>query len=277
MVSPPSQSTIHPTSDSLRAKHHRNEAAPRTLLLAPPSISAHPESLSQVTAAYDRNATDIQMLDRLAIGLVALPSSTYDIVLLLTDVDGSREESGRLLNRGVMERIVTAMLPGGRLMSQDGTFGRNAGPEQTEAILSGLVADDGEEWNDQTEVAAVRANCVTTSGKQEESECCCWYLPNNIEAVNIAKRKSEDISNGHGNGAQTNVRGPLQTTPAGVGFIDTTDDFDGGYDDGYGYESDDMDIPSNEELARAEKIDPDSLLTEEDRRKPLIIRKCYGP
>ena len=34
-----------------------------------------------------------------------------------------------------------------------------------------------------------------------------------------------------------------------------------------------MEIPSNEELERAERIDPDSLLTEEDRMKPLNIRK----
>ena len=38
----------------------------RTLLLAPPSVSAHPETLARVAEAYDRNATDIQMLDRLA-------------------------------------------------------------------------------------------------------------------------------------------------------------------------------------------------------------------
>jgi hypothetical protein len=64
----------------------------------------------------------------------------------------------------------------------------------------------------------------------------------------------------------------VKTTPAGVGFIDTTDDFDMDYDD-----DDEMEIPSNEELERAEKIDPDSLLTEDDRLKPLNIRKCISP
>jgi hypothetical protein len=37
-------------------------------------------------------------------------------------------------------------------------------------------------------------------------------------------------------------------------------------------EDEDMEIPSNEELERAERIDPNSLLTEEDRMKPLNIR-----
>jgi hypothetical protein len=38
-----------------------------------------------------------------------------------------------------------------------------------------------------------------------------------------------------------------------------------------------MGIPSNAELARAERIDPDSLLTEEDRMKPLNIRTSLPP
>jgi hypothetical protein len=42
-------------------------------------------------------------------------------------------------------------------------------------------------------------------------------------------------------------------------------------------EDEDIEIPSNAELARAERIDPDSLLTEEDRMKPLNIRTSFRP
>ena len=52
----------------------------RSLLLSPPSLSSHPEKLDNVVAAHDRNATDIQMLDRLSLSLVSLPEANgpYD-------------------------------------------------------------------------------------------------------------------------------------------------------------------------------------------------------
>jgi hypothetical protein len=55
-----------------------------------------------------------------------------------------------------------------------------------------------------------------------------------------------------------------------VGFVELGDEFGMDYD-----EDEDMEIPSNEELERAERIDPDSLLTEGDRMKPLNIRTSY--
>lgn len=59
--------------------------------------------------------------------------------------------------------------------------------------------------------------------------------------------------------------------PTGVGFVDFSDDIGDTYDD----DDDDMDyIPSREELLAGDQIDPDTLLTEEDRQKPIIIRKC---
>lgn len=239
----------------------------RTLLLAPPSVSAHPEALTKVAEAYDRNATDIQMLDRLSMGLVALPTATYDVVLLLTDVDGSTRESSQLLKREVMERIVASMKAGGRLKAQNGSFGGTPGAEQTEAILAGLVKGEGDGMIKPNSTAT---QTVSLSFGKKKADAAA-VPANSIEAVNTAKRKSEDISGstwGNGNGQ-------IKSTPAGVGFIDSNDDFDGIFDDGSGYESDEMEIPSNEELERAEKIDPDTLLTEEDRQKPLIIRELH--
>jgi hypothetical protein len=246
----------------------------RTLLLAPPSVSAHPETLTRVAEAYDRNATDIQMLDRLALGLVALPTATYDVVLLLTDVDGSRRESSRLLSREVMERIVPSIKIGGRLKAQDGSFGGPSSAEQTEAILAGLVKGVDGDGMVKPDAAGQGQTVQLSFGKKKANAAA--VPANGIEAVNTAKRKNEEVDGVTGNGtlAQTNGR-TVRATPAGVGFIDSNDDFDGGFDDGSGYESEEIELPSQEELETAERIDPDSLLTEEDRMKPLDIRKYH--
>ena len=114
----------------------------RTLLLAPPSIAAHPELLNRVVEAHDRSHTDIQMLDRLALGLVSLPASTYDVILLLTDADGSRRESQNLVDRAIMTKLYEALKGNGRLRSQDGVLGRVDGVEKTEGILAGLMVDE---------------------------------------------------------------------------------------------------------------------------------------
>lgn len=243
----------------------------RTLLLAPPSLSAHPEALAKIAEAYDRNATDIQMLDRLAMGLVALPEATYDVVLLLTDVDGSRQWSSYMSDRGIVGRIVQSMKAYGRLKSQDGSFGTIAGPEQNEAILAGLVQDkDGMMKPD----SAADTQTVKLSFGRKKANAAAVPL-NKLEAEHTAKRKSDDISVGNGRLAGVNGNGVVKVTPAGVGFVDSNDDFDGGFDDGSAFhdEDEDIDIPSQEELDRAEKIDPETLLTEEDRQRPIIIRK----
>jgi len=97
----------------------------RTLLLAPPSIASHEEKLRNVLSTHDRAFTDLQMLDRLAAGLVTLPASTYDLVLVLTDADGTRHQSTQLLSRNVFSKMVQALKAGGKLQAQDGTFGQD--------------------------------------------------------------------------------------------------------------------------------------------------------
>lgn len=242
--------TIDTTSDfdmptSIPAKTTTTQ---RTLLLAPPSLSAHPEALTNVLAAHDRNATDIQMLDRLALGLVALPAETYDVVMLLTDVDGARSQK---LDRVVIERLVASLKAEGKLGAQNGVLD---GLEITEGVLSGLVADGSGAL---VKPKAVAEQTVKLSFGRKKANAAA-VPANNVEAVNTAKRKSVDIS----------TNGPVKSTPAGVGFVELGDEFGMDYD-----EDEDMEIPSNEELERAERIDPDSLLTEEDRMKPLNIRE----
>jgi prolyl-tRNA synthetase len=230
----------------------------RTLLLAPPSLAAHPEALNTILEAHDRTATDIQMLDRLALGLVSLPADTYDLVMLLSDADGNR---GVVLERSVVERVVPALKTEGRLCARQGSL---RGEEVTEGVLAGLV---GEADGLKKPQAAAAQTVKLSFGKkkqqqqqQQQTKADAAAVPaNKTEAVNVAKRKSVDIS--------TSGSGVVKSTPAGVGFVELGDEFGNDYD-----EDEDMEIPSNEELARAEKIDPDSLLSEADRQKPLNIR-----
>lgn len=229
------------------------KAAQRTLLVAPPSVSAHPEALNNIFEAHDRNVTDIQMLDRLALGLVALPPATYDVVLLLTDVDGSRSESSQLLDRNVMGKLVQALKSGGRFKSQDGSFGSTPGTERTEAILAGLMSDGGEGMAKPAEAATVKLSF----GKKKANAAAVPL--NDFEAANKAAvpqgEKRKIVAAG---------------APAGVGFdngVDFSDDLDMDYDE------DDMYIPSKAELMGGDTIDPDTLLTEEDRQKPINIRE----
>ncbi|KAF2759813.1 DUF689-domain-containing protein [Pseudovirgaria hyperparasitica] len=206
----------------------------RTLLLAPPSISSHPETLNRIFADYNRNVTDLQMLDRLAMGLVSLPDSTYDVVLLLTDADGTRAESQKLLHRHLMEKIVATMKPGACLKSQDGSFGASNTAEHTEAILSGLVRqdNDGMVKPDTSSSASVPLRF----GKKKTNGTPVTAISEAVPVTSNVKRKVDEVAN-----------------PSGVGFVDFSDDLDlmiAGEDD------DDL-------------VDEDDLLTEADKARPV--------
>ncbi|KAK6439450.1 electron carrier [Oleoguttula sp. CCFEE 5521] len=239
-----------------------NAAPQRTLLLAPPSVAAHPEALNRILEAHDRKATDIQMLDRLALGLVALPEATYDLVLLLTNVDGKVQGEAQL-DREAVSKLVRSLREGGVLKPQSGAL---EAQDRTELILGGLVESEG---GAMMKVKPAGEQTVKLSFGGRRKADAAAVPANAAEAASTAKRKSEGISGEHASG-----NGVMKATPAGVGFIDTSDDLDMDYDED---EDDDMEIPSNEELERAEKIDPDSLLTEEDRRKPLVIPDACKP
>ena len=208
-------------------------AMARTLLLAGPSIAAHPEVLDKVYEIHHRSSADLQMLDRLAAGLVQLPASTYDVVLLLTDADGTTRESHKLLGRDVMQKLVGALKAGGLLKSQDGVFGSTGGPEKTEAILAGLV--DGPDG---------------------------MVKPEQVESVSIPLKLRKKANNTNGDGAvPLNGNGKREQAPSvqplGVGFVDFSDDLDAEIITG---EDDDL-------------IDEDDLITEADMARPIIQRK----
>ncbi|KAG9237541.1 Fe-S cluster assembly protein dre2 [Amylocarpus encephaloides] len=215
----------------------------RTLLLAPPSIASHEERLRNVLASHDRSVTDLQMLDRLSAGLVTLPDSTYDLVLILTDADGTRTESSQLLGRDVFGRMTNALKVGGKLQAQDGTFGQHVeGEEHREGILAGLVLEgDG----------MVKPDFTT-------SEAMPLKLRRTGKAVAVSNAgppvatAAIPLNNGGAVGA-----------PVGVGFIDFSDDFGDPMITG---EDDDGEI-----------IDEDTLLTEEDKNRPLAIPAECAP
>ncbi|KAF2198521.1 Fe-S cluster assembly protein DRE2 [Delitschia confertaspora ATCC 74209] len=214
--------------------------AQRTLLLAPPSISAHPEVLDKLYQTHDRSYVDLQMLDRIAAGLVNLPTSTYDVVLLLTETDGAQREIPQLLGRNVMNNVVQAMKAGGVLRSQDGIFGSVESAEKTEAILAGLIsADDGMQKPEQVESISIPLKF----GRKK--------------ANGDTKGATNGISNGDLNGAiplSNKRKSPEPNKPTGVGFVDFSDDLD------------DMMVTGEDD----DLIDEDDLITEEDMARPII-------
>ncbi|OAL48876.1 DUF689-domain-containing protein [Pyrenochaeta sp. DS3sAY3a] len=217
-------------------------AAPRTLIISPPSIAGKPELLDRVYEIHDRHATDLQMLDRIAAGLVNLPASTYDVVLLLTDADGTTRESHKLLERDVMNKVANSLRVGGLLKSQAGPF---SGSEKTEAILAGLTESAG--------------------GMMKPEQTESVSIP-----LKFGKKKANGVNGVNGtngtNGIKVNPDGsvplnlnrkrnkPEPVKPVGVGFVDFSDDFDDPIITG---EDDDL-------------IDEDDLITAEDMARPII-------
>lgn len=202
-------------------------SAPRTLLLAPPSISSHEEKLHGIWSSHDRQVTDLQMLDRLSLGLVSLASATYDLILVLADADGSRHESSRLLTREVLARIASALTAGGQLQAQEARFTSVYGEAQVrESILAGLVVENGH---------------VVKPRDSESSD-----------AVPLRLRRVDKSV-------------PVARMPAGVGLVDFGDDFGTPIITGEDEDEDD------------ELIDEDTLLTEDDLKRPVVVPPECAP
>ncbi|RSL64166.1 Fe-S cluster assembly protein DRE2 [Fusarium floridanum] len=226
----PATLMIDPSDDFVMPVSKSVSPPKRTLLLAPPTLASHSSALSSVLADYDRSVTDLQMLDRLSAGLVKLPPSTYDVVLILADASSMLGESLALMNRAVLGPVADALKPNGRLQSQDG----NSLEESTlskEAVLAGLVASRGgfEKPDYGDNEGAVTLKFGLKKKKNQPAPLADGSVPLNL------KKKNKPVE-------------VKPVVPAGVGFIDLSDDLD----------DDDL-------------IDEDTLMTEEDLLRPINI------
>lgn len=218
----------------------------RSLLLCPPSLSSRPEKLDNVLAAHDRNASDIQMLDRLSLSLVSLPEATYDMILILADADNTRTESKKLLNRNVLSRVVRSLKPGGRLKSQDGKFATGDAEERREAIFAGLLVE-GDDMVKPDHTATQSVPLRLGKKKSNGETATTSAIGTGAVSLNL-------------NGKRRNGP-PASMQPAGVGYVDFSDDLGTPEDD-----DDDDDL-----------IDEDTLLDEEDLKRPVVQRKSLIP
>lgn len=110
------------------------QGKPRTLLLAPPSVAGQEATLKDVFTTFDRSTSDLQMLDRLAVGAANLPEATYDLVVVLTETSGARRtEASQWLTRKVYDSLAASMKVGAMLEAQDGPL------PTAEPTLAGLV------------------------------------------------------------------------------------------------------------------------------------------
>ncbi|KEZ45208.1 Fe-S cluster assembly protein dre2 [Scedosporium apiospermum] len=180
----------------------------RTLLLAAPSLASNEASLRAAIAGHDRSTSDLHMLDRLSAGLVNLPASTYDLVLVLSD-DAS------LLDRGVLTRVHDALKAGGKVRARDGV--EIGGEAEKEFVLAGLVRSSGENGFEKPDYGSEAVVPLRLRRKKK---------PVVVEKVEEVKK-----------------------VPSGVGFVNL-DDLDGDDDD---------------------LIDEDTLLTDQDLKRPLNI------
>lgn len=225
----PSIVTIDPTDDTVSSSHEQ-----RTLLLAPPSLASHPTALTSVLSQYDRSVTDLQMLDRLSAGLVNLPALTYDLVLVLTDASSSLTEALLLLNRAVLGPVAESLKPKGRLQALDGSKLESAALAK-EAVLAGLVA--GASGYEKPDYGENEGTVTLKLGKKKKSDAG--------PAVGSA------TVNLNGGATKVDLKRPAPSAPAGVGFVDFSDDLD---------------------LDDDEIIDEDTLMTEDDLKRPINIR-----
>ncbi|KXH26989.1 anamorsin family protein [Colletotrichum salicis] len=233
----------------------------RTLLLAPPSIASHPNKLQSLLATHDRATTDLQMLDRLSARLVALPPATYDAVLVLTDADGSRVESTALLaaDRGaVLSAVAEALKPGASVKAQDGGNLANDPAVAREAVLAGLVSGGG----GFTKPDYGEDQVVSLSfGKKKTKQLGVFNgdgsvsLGSNGGAVSLNNGGAVSLN------SKPSTAPPVSAPPAGVGFVDFSDDLDLDMGDG-----DDDDL-----------IDEDTLLTDADLSRPINIPPECAP
>ncbi|KAK4166738.1 putative Anamorsin [Cladorrhinum sp. PSN259] len=217
------------------APTHATSSERRTLLLAPPSLTSRPDSesrLNSLFSVYQRALTDLQMLDRLAANLISLPAATYDLILVLTDPDGSRraEAAPLLSHREVWAKLVPALKAGGQLRSEDGSLGQGSSVEEKEAVLAGLVAGESGDGFVKPEYAEEEVVPLRFGLKKKTAPAADGSVPLNLSG---GAKKSAPAA------------------PSGVGFVDFSDDLD-------------LDAEDDDDI-----VDENTLLTEDDMYREI--------
>ena len=229
-------------------KSPQSISASRTLIVAPPSISSKQDVLEAVFENHDRSTTDLQMLDRLAANIITLPSERYDLVLLLSEPQGSAGEAAQFVTKDVMLQLVQSMRAGARIRRQNGTFG-TVTVERTEALLAGLLEDGtgGMVKPSFSDTSAVPLRLGSARKTKQDHD---GTKTNGSLAVTNANGKRDDLS------TVTMENGKVN----GVGFVDFSDDLES-----------ELITGEDDEL-----VDEDSLLTEADLARPVIQRKLLN-
>ncbi|EWC45771.1 hypothetical protein DRE_05108 [Drechslerella stenobrocha 248] len=114
--------------------------AAKTLLLCPPAVAANPEVLQAALATHPRSSTDVQMLDRIALGLVNLPAEAYATVILLSDPASTA--SSFELDAPLLRKIAASMTPGSRWIAESNETLKQI--NRLHVVLAGLLVNDAD-------------------------------------------------------------------------------------------------------------------------------------
>ncbi|KAF3924240.1 Anamorsin [Orbilia brochopaga] len=211
-------------------------AAGKTLLLCPPAVAANPEILQAALATHPRSSTDVQMLDRIALGLVNLPVEAYASVILLSDPAATPYT----IDTPILQKITASMAPGSRWIAENKEALKHI--NRLHVVLAGLVVNDADGSLSFTKPDYGKSAAVPLRlGKRKDK-------PSDEPT---SKGKADAVPNG--NAAVSNA---VKVKPAvkeyKIGLVDLGDDLDADFG-----EDDD------------ELIDEDTLLDDSDLAMPV--------
>ncbi|KAK6510034.1 electron carrier [Arthrobotrys musiformis] len=211
------------------------KSGPKTLLLCPPAVAAKPEVLQAALSTHPRSSTDVQMLDRIALNLVSLPTETYAAVILLSDPSPSSASYN--IDTTVLQKVVASMTPGSRWTAEDGGL---KGVDRLQVVLAGLVVDerDGKVGFLKPDYAKSAAVPLRFGRKKEASN---GAVPlNGSKAVPLNGSNTVPL-----NGAAVPLNGvKAEKKEYKVGFVDLGDDLNADF----GEDEDDDDLIDENEL-----------------------------
>ncbi|KAK6339035.1 electron carrier [Orbilia brochopaga] len=110
----------------------------KTLLICPPAVAANPDVLQAALATHPRSSTDVQMLDRIALGLVNLPAEAYATVILLSDPAAT--SSSFTIDTPILQKVTASMAPGSRWIAENNDALKHI--NRLHVVLAGLVVND---------------------------------------------------------------------------------------------------------------------------------------